>query len=370
MAIKDLHDKPFDQGTITKLEIFEAYTQAWLPTFVMSGFQNVCIIDFFAGTGYDKNGIEGSPIRILKMILDHVEIIVNKKTVIHLKLNEYKKSKFKELQTACNRFIESHPVLDSFLKIEYLNLDFFIAFDYCYTDIVNYPSLVFLDQNGVKFLTIDILSQLGKSSKTDFLFFVSASYFKRFGNTPEFRRSIDFDIEKLKANPYQFIHRNLIDILKNTLPKESELQLYPYSIKKRSGIFGLIFGASHLLAVNKFLEIVWKKNGLNGEANFDIEDDMGKAQLSIFEQPKMNKIQSFQIKLREKLLLKEIGNNKEALIYALSKGHIGKHAKDELVKMKNKKEIDFSGKSPKVNYESAIKNNQLITFNILEKKKK
>lgn len=59
MARKDLHDKPFDQTTIAKLEIFQDYAQAWLPTFVMKGADTICIFDFFAGTGYDKNGIEG-----------------------------------------------------------------------------------------------------------------------------------------------------------------------------------------------------------------------------------------------------------------------------------------------------------------------
>jgi hypothetical protein len=28
---KDLHDLPFDEGTVAKLEIFEDYAQVWLP---------------------------------------------------------------------------------------------------------------------------------------------------------------------------------------------------------------------------------------------------------------------------------------------------------------------------------------------------
>ena len=35
----DLHRHPFDEGTITKLEIFEAYTKEWLPVFVMCPYQ-------------------------------------------------------------------------------------------------------------------------------------------------------------------------------------------------------------------------------------------------------------------------------------------------------------------------------------------
>ena len=50
----DLHRHPFDEGTITKLEIFEAYTKEWLPVFVMSPYQHICIFDLFAGTGRDQ----------------------------------------------------------------------------------------------------------------------------------------------------------------------------------------------------------------------------------------------------------------------------------------------------------------------------
>ncbi|MBL7827002.1 MAG: hypothetical protein JNJ57_10255 [Saprospiraceae bacterium] len=61
---KDLHEKPFDEATLAKLKIFEDYAQAWLPTFIMYGEPVICLFDFFAGTGYDKNGAPGSPIRL------------------------------------------------------------------------------------------------------------------------------------------------------------------------------------------------------------------------------------------------------------------------------------------------------------------
>ena len=34
MARKDLFRKPFDEGTIDKLEIFEDYFKEWLPVFI------------------------------------------------------------------------------------------------------------------------------------------------------------------------------------------------------------------------------------------------------------------------------------------------------------------------------------------------
>jgi hypothetical protein len=56
---KDLHEKPFDETTIAKLEIFEDYAQAWLPTFIRWGEREVYIFDFYAGTGYDINSAWG-----------------------------------------------------------------------------------------------------------------------------------------------------------------------------------------------------------------------------------------------------------------------------------------------------------------------
>lgn len=79
MPVKDLHEIPFTEETITKLEIFEDYLNAWIPTFVMSGFEDIYIYDFFSGQGYDITGIPGSPIRILETIKKHLGNIFAKK---------------------------------------------------------------------------------------------------------------------------------------------------------------------------------------------------------------------------------------------------------------------------------------------------
>lgn len=91
MAVKDLHDKPFDQGTLTKLEIFERYTQAWIPVFAISKGENIFIVDFFAGTGYDLNGVAGSPIRIISKIFEFADLLLKYRTKVHLHFNEFKK---------------------------------------------------------------------------------------------------------------------------------------------------------------------------------------------------------------------------------------------------------------------------------------
>lgn len=55
MPYKDLHSEPFDETTITKLEIFEDYAEAWIPTFVMQpGIDEIMFLICFQGQAMTK----------------------------------------------------------------------------------------------------------------------------------------------------------------------------------------------------------------------------------------------------------------------------------------------------------------------------
>jgi len=71
MPGKNLFRKPFDEGTKTKLTLFENYLLEWLPVFLSPKkvfWPTINIFDFFAGEGYDCVGAKGSPIIILDNI--------------------------------------------------------------------------------------------------------------------------------------------------------------------------------------------------------------------------------------------------------------------------------------------------------------
>lgn len=311
MAKKDLHDSPFDEGTIAKLEIFEDYAQAWIPTFVMQGIPKICVFDFFAGTGYDKNGVAGSAIRILGKIKEQLRFIFQKNVRIEVYLNEYEpdkkvQKKFELLKNACFKYLEENKDVGRAIKIHYFNENFEDLFPKLLNEIKKFPSLVYLDQNGIKFLADKYLLQFEQLDQTDFIYFVSSSYFKWLGNTNEFKKHVVLDVQELRNNPYKFIHKNVIEQLRKKLPVGSTLKLYPFSLKKGVNIFGIVFGAKHPLAVEKFLNIAWKRNPINGNANFDIDDDSKKAQLDIFEGKKLTKIEQFQNTFKRKVLSGEI----------------------------------------------------------------
>jgi hypothetical protein len=134
--------------------------------------------------------------------------------------------------------------------------------------------------------------------------------------------------------------------------------LHPFSLKKGSNIHGIIFGASHPRAVDKFLAIGWKRNGTNGNANFDIDDDCKKSQLDLFTGQNLTKIESFKNEVEKLILNKEISNNFELLDYVYSHGHIPKHASDCLKQLKKDGKVTYDSRSPQVTYDNVHKNNK------------
>ena len=264
IAYMDLHRKAFDDGTLCKLEIFEAYIKAWLPTFVMQDAGPICIFDLFAGPGYDKDSVEGSPIRILKQVAAQAGNIFQKNISVCIWLNEYKKNKFKNLKSSCDLFLSSQTELlrlkqANKLSVKYTNASIQDIFSEIMKCVNKYPSLVLLDQNGVKFISDDCFLPLVKAKKTDFLFYVASSFIRRFSTQEEFKRNLSFDLTDSKEGPPTDIHRWVVKKMQTRIPSDSKVRLYPFSIKKGSNIYGIIFGASHPFAVDKFLKIAWKK---------------------------------------------------------------------------------------------------------------
>ena len=149
------------------------------------------------------------------------------------------------------------------------------------------------------------------------------------------------------------------------MPPGSHLRLYPFTLKKGPNIYGLIFGASHPRAVDKFLSIAWRRNQVNGEANFDIDNDIREGQMDLFEEIKLTKIESFQAILKEQVMNGSLKTNADVQDFAYAEGHIPKHASDHLKEMKSKNLIKYDGVSPLVTYDNVYKEKKFINYIIL-----
>ncbi len=362
MARIDHHIKPYDAGTINKLEIFERYVEAWLPTFIMQKRITVVnIVDFFAGLGYDKDGKKGSPIRILEKIDSFFGYLMQNNTVINLYLNEFKTEKFEALQINCNEYLSNHKRLKKFVKIHFSNKDFNDIYNEIISKTNSIPSLYIIDQSGIRFTNQENFNTLLKNDKTDFLFFISSSFFTRFNKTDEFGKHLGISEKDLKTNPYNFIHRIVLDKYRSLIPSNSKLKIFPFSIKKGANIYGIIFGSKHILGVEKFLKIAWNKNKINGEANFDIDDNIIKSHPTLFpEMKRLTKIESFEKKLGDFIKSKGITTNIELYYFTYTNGHISEHTNNYLRKLKKIKKISYTGHT-KISWDS-VKNNNVVDF--------
>src|SRR5690606_21276967 len=223
-----------------------------------------------------------------------------------------------------------------------------------------YPSLVYLDQYGVKFLANKYVLALEQTNTTDFLYFVSSSHFLRFGNTEEFKKHFAFDVETAKQEPYRFIHRSLLKQLKDILPTNSELKLYPFSLRKGTNIHGIIFGAKSIRAIDKFLNIAWRRAPESGDANFDIDDEKAKVQLDLFAGRRLTKIEVFNAALQDYVKKNKMVTNKQVFYYTLEAGHPRQHASTVLRELKKSKLIDYQGISPKIEYKYIKNDNEIV----------
>lgn len=289
--------------------------------------------------------------------------IFQTKTRIHLVLNELDACKYATLKSHCEAYVADNPILQRLpLDIECYNEDVASLFLKKINQMRKNPALVYLDQNGVKFLADKYLLELEKMKTTDFMYFISSSYFLRFGDTEQFRSNITIDIERARRDPYNQIHRNILVQLRERIPKGSNFRLYPFTIKKNTNVYGIIFGASHPRAIDKFLLAAWHMNKVNGEANFDIDDEENRCKPNLFEEGKPTKIEAFQNTLHRLILDGSISTNQQAYDFTLESGHIPEHAAKEIKQMKKSGLITYDSKSPCVNYDNVYKNKNIVKY--------
>lgn len=205
-------------------------------------------------------------------------------------------------------------------------------------------NFLFLDQNGIKEITTDIFQKITCLKQTDFLFFISSSYFKRFAITDEFKKYFPFDSNEVATTDYYHIHTKVLDHYKSLIIKNKEYFLAPFSIKKGANIYGLVFGTNHTLGIEKFLSVAWKKDKLRGEANYDIDNEKIDFKApSLFEQfDKPNKCQVFEKNLKENILDGSLKTRYSVYLFALNEGFLLKDVNTILRKLKSEKKIDFA----------------------------
>lgn len=263
------HDEPFDEGTRTKLELFERYAEAWLPVFVARHeiiWKDVNIFDFFAGTGTDSEGVPGSPLRLLRVLAGQRAQLSRPGPRVSLYLSDAHEGKIQQLkQTLAAQKAGDLPV-----RLEVQRADFASRFAAVKEEIAKKSSanLLIIDQFGVKEVPDDIFSQLISLETTDVLFFISSNTFPRFADVPEVERLLQSTYQR--PTDYYRAHLAVAEAYRRLIPAEKRYYVASFSIKKGSNVYGVIFGSGHPLGMDKFLQVAWDQNKVSGDANFDV----------------------------------------------------------------------------------------------------
>lgn len=326
MPARDLHDKPYDAGTKTKLTIYRSYVQAWLQVFLHAETYRgkpLQFFDFFAGPGEDALHVPGSPLILIEELLAQQFHLQNGNHEIRIFFNDRDSGKIGNLKRLCaERSLPWKPRFES--------LDFAAAFAKAQHEFQTAPALVFVDQNGLKHVTREIFNALTEAVTTDFIFFTASSFKHRFGDllAPEIKMPADIS--------YVEVHRVLADVYRSWAPPG--VFIGHFSIRKDSNIYGLIFGSHHWRGMQKFLDIAWKLDSACGEADYEIEQDVGQGLID-FERGttgfKKRKVELFQEALFREILAGVHKSDSAVFLHCLTNGFQPRAAKDVYSKLRN-----------------------------------
>ena len=141
----------------------------------------------------------------------------------------------------------------------------------------------------------------------------------------------------------------MMEYYRGKIPAGNATRLYPFTLKKGANIYGLVFGSKHPLGVEKFLDVVWGENNINGEANFDIDRDEPKKERSLFddlpdyERP-LTKRDSYERDLEAFIREKGVTTNREVYGFTLERGHPRSHASECVMRLKREGKVEYKGR--------------------------
>ncbi len=342
---KNFHDKSYDAGTLAKLSIFELYAQEWIPVFLSPPepkFHEVHLFDFFCGPGKDLAGVYGSPLRILDQLRRYHKKGLAGWTKVRIVVHFFdsEREKIDRLGTVLRETEWAIPGIEMDLK----PLAFRDALAAHHNLLLNprIAKLLIIDQCGVDEVPDDVFKHLISFPTTDFIFFLSSSTLHRFRNHPAIKQKID------KPEDSYHVHRAALDYYRKLIPANEKIFLGSFSIRKRSNIYGLIFGSHHPLGIHKFLQVAWGSDELAGEANFDIERENIRPGEGILPLDLMrpNKVQEFDERLEAALRAGKMKSEADLIRFCVEAGMTCKHIVPMLKRLKSEGVIELNFQVP------------------------
>ena len=328
---RDINKTGFSDSTLLKLEIFGECFKAWLPVFIYDrSTPEVFIYDFFAGSGTDNDNNYGSPLVLFNIAKGKdFSYCKNVSKPIRFVFNEKIKSKAetlkKRMDDMLSKCMHTNNCEMCSYTIDVRNEEFQSLFNSPEVSSIlsdnKFGKFLLLDQNGFKETSEEIFQKLLTFHKTDFIFFISSSYVKRFKDHPYTKAYIDTSRIQFEETYPKNCHKIIADYYRSLIPNNQEFYLHHFTIKKESGnYYGLIFGTAHSFGMEKFLSVCWKKDTQSGESNCNIYDDWRSDETLFYNHIEPKKIVIMKKKIRNKILSGQIVDNISGFKFTMSVG--------------------------------------------------
>ena len=358
MAKKDINKQPFTEATMLKLDIFRRCFREWFPVFVHHpSVKHIFIYDMFAGSGTDSEGNPGSPIILLEEAKgnerQHCVTLANNNKHVVFGFNEKEKEKRELLDKAKDDFFLKCRTECSLEKCVYSNAIF--CKDTSFGEIMesdkfrkvlankNYAKFVLLDQYGFSQITKDVFLKLVTSPLTDFIFFISSSFIRRFRDVDAVKTYIDTNKLDFEEKKPKECHRIIADYFRDLIPADKEYYIHHFTIQKGTNYYGLIFGTSHSLGMEKFVKVCWMEDENSGESNCNIDNDFEKGSL-FYDLTNTTKKIKIKEELKQLILNGQIKSNVDGLEWVLAHGCEPKLFVDVASSLVEQKKVAIQGK--------------------------
>jgi three-Cys-motif partner protein len=360
---KDINKDRFPDETKLKLAIFAECFREWFPVFINNPYiKRIYIYDFFAGSGKDTENTLGSPLILLDEAkgenCKYCNQVKKNSKQIYFAFNEKNRAKqgqlvenVKEFMANClSQNCKASQCIYNYANFRQMEFKEVFQNDIFQNILTNreYGKFILLDQYGFSQVDEDIFIKLVNAPKTDFIFFISSSFIRRFKEHPATKQYFDTAIIRFDETKPKECHRLIAQYYKDIISDNKEYYLHHFTIQKGVNYWGLIFGTNHTLGMEKFLKVCWNKDTSSGESNCNINNDF-QAGMLFYNENETVKKQIVESDIRNKILTKKISDNISGLKYALKNGCLPELFTSVVKRLESEKKITRTGE---LNYAS------------------
>lgn len=342
--------------TEAKLKFYIHYLERYLPILVKTlHVDKINIYDMFCGQAIYDDGKESGAIRAFHKIKEVQENNADNDTEITLTLNDLDKRRINNIKIWIKQQTKT-------FETYVLNEDATNLIPKLIKDIDTQGNkvrnLVFIDPYGYKEIDKNLIKDLMKNGRTEIILFLPINQMNRFKNetmgndVKKYFLPLKKFIEQFQINIEDTNDLSLIKKIEKALSFDDSNYSTSYHIKNQQGkYYALFFMASHILGLQKTLEVKWKLDEQQGSGFNDTnQQDMF---LEVEKTLELEKIL--------KHYIQESKNNNELYECTLKQGFLPKHTNEILKKLKQNNHIQveyFLGvkRGYHINYKNYKKN--------------